>query len=61
MITQTIEITTLSDVTVNWLNSIMSFTPQVRELLRSVLTIKTNFSSDDLKIILESWIIEKCK
>ena len=61
MITQTIEITTLSDVTVNWLNSIMSFTPQVRELLRSVLTIKTNFSSDDLKIILESWILEKCK
>ena len=61
MITQTVEITTLSSVTTSWLNSIMSFTPQVRELLRSVLTIKTNFSSDDLKIILESWIIEKCR
>lgn len=60
MITQTAEITTLSTLTVDWLKTIMTFTPQVRELLRSVLSIKTNFSADDLKIIIESWIIEKC-
>ena len=60
MITQTAEITTLSGITVNWLKTVMSFTPQVKELLRSVLSIKTNFSADDMKIIIESWIIEKC-
>lgn len=60
MITQTPEITTLSDNTINWLNTIMSFTQQVKDLLKSILAVKTDFSSDDMKIILESWIIEKC-
>jgi len=60
MITQTAEITKLSSVTVDWLKTIMTFTPQVKELLRSVLSIRTNFSADDMKIIIESWIIEKC-
>lgn len=60
MVTQTAEITTLSQITIDWLKKIMVFTPQIKELLRSVLSIKTNFSSDDMKIIIESWIIEKC-
>lgn len=60
MVTQTAEITTLSQITIDWLKKIIVFTPQIKELLRSVLSIKTNFSSDDMKIIIESWIIEKC-
>lgn len=60
MITQTKEITTLSDLTINRLNQAMSFLPDVQHLLDSVFHIKSNYSTDDMKILVESWIIEVC-
>lgn len=60
MITQSAEITTLSDYTINWLSSQMNYLPDIKALLKSILSVEVNFSSDDLKIIMESWIIEKC-
>ena len=60
MITRTAEITTLSDITIPRLDRSLSFLPVVKNLLDSVLDIKSNYSTDDIKILVESWIIEKC-
>ena len=60
MITQTAEITTLSDITLVRLNNAMAFLDDIRELATSVLNIKNNYSTDDIRILIESWIIDKC-
>lgn len=60
MITQTQEITTLSDISVNRLNKALQLTPKVRNLLEEALQIKNVYSTDDLKILIESWLIQVC-
>lgn len=60
MITQTVNITSLSDITINWLNQNMSFINVIKTFLFDALNIRTNYSSEDLKIIVESWIIQEC-
>ena len=66
VITQTAEITILSDITINRLD--MALRPEsginiiasVKQLLDSVFHIKSNYSTDDMRILIESWIIEVC-
>ena len=60
MITQTPEITTLSDITIQRLNGKLDLLDEVRHLLDSVFHIKSNYSTDDMRILIESWIIEVC-
>ena len=60
LLTQSTEITTLSNITINWLAQNLQFLEQIREFLLSCIKVKTNYSSEDLKIMLESWIIQEC-
>lgn len=60
MITQNKELTTLSDITINRLQKAFDMLPQVQHLMNSILQLKSNYSTDDLKILMESWLIEQC-
>ena len=65
VITQTAEITTLSDITINKLNSALqsseiNIVDNVKQLLDSVFHIRSNYSTDDMRILIESWLIEVC-
>ena len=60
MITQTVNITSLSSITIQWLTDNMNFLNIIKTFLFDALSIKTNYSSEDLKIIVESWIIQEC-
>lgn len=60
MITQIAEITTLSDITTNKLDTKLNLLGEVQDLLDSVFLIKNNYSTDDMRILVESWIIEQC-
>lgn len=55
------DITILSDITINWLNQMGQFLDKITYLLDSILAIRTNYSSEDLKIIVESWLVRVCK
>lgn len=55
------DITILSDITINWLNQMGPFLDKITYLLDSILAIRTNYSSEDLKIIVESWLVRVCK
>lgn len=61
MLTQMPEVTTLSDITINRLDGKLNFLKAMRDLLCSVCRIKNDFSTDDMKVLVESWIIEQCK
>lgn len=61
LITGISDITILSDITINWLNQVNSYFDKICYLLDSSLEIKTNYSSEDLKIIIESWLVKVCK
>lgn len=61
LITQDANIVTLSDVTINWLKDKISFLDEIRYQLLEVLNIKNNFAAEDLKILIESWIMQICK
>lgn len=60
LITQDANITTLSENTLKWLQANSSLGSEIRELLMNALNIRTNYSSEDLKILVESWIIQEC-
>ncbi len=60
ILTQTSDIVTLSDITINWLNNNTTVLETLRGYLFTLLNIRTTYSSEDLKIIMESWIIQKC-
>lgn len=61
LITQDPNIVVLSDITINWLRDKISFTEELRYQLLEVLNIKNNFAAEDLKILIESWIMQICK
>ena len=61
LITKTPDITTLSDETINWLLPLTNYVDYFRNLLMSVMEIRTTYNSEDLRIIVESWIIRVCK
>ena len=61
LITNVPDITILSDNTLNWLNQVKQYYEKMNYLLDSLLVIRTNYSSEDLKIIIESWLVKVCK
>lgn len=61
LITMTPDITILSDETLHWLDEHQNALPFVNDMVDSILEIKTAYSSEDLKIIVESWIVKVCK
>ena len=61
LITLTPDITILSDETLQWLDEHKNALEPVNSMVDSILEIKTNYSSEDLKIIVESWIVRVCK
>ena len=60
IITSTPDIVTITDTTINWLESNRNYFNELREQLYKLLLIRNNYSTQDLKIILESWIIQRC-
>lgn len=54
------DIVSLSDTTLKWLNENDTFLPDLKVQLLSIINIKNNYSSEDLRIIIESWIIQSC-
>ena len=61
LITLTPDITILSDETIQWLDEHRNALPLINNMLESILEIKTSYNSEDLKIIIESWIVRVCK
>lgn len=60
LITKNVNIITVSDLVVNWLEVNQQYFTQMREQLMTLLNIRTTYNSEDLKILIESWIIEVC-
>lgn len=60
IITKSPDIVPLSEITLSWLNESANFLDEIRSQLMSLLSIRNNYSSEDFKIILESWIIQIC-
>ena len=60
MITKSPTIVTISDNVINSLEQGMSFLSNIRNQLQDILTVRTGYGSDDLKVLIESWIIKIC-
>lgn len=60
VVTQNSSITTLSQITINWLQSNVQFLEDIRTFLLSCIKIRYSYSVEDLKIMIESWIIQEC-
>lgn len=60
LITENANITTLSQNTISWLQQQSMFLQNIRQFLLSVIRINKSYSSEDLKIMVESWIIQEC-
>ena len=60
IITKDTGILTVSDITVKWLEQNGRFLTDIRNQLVSAYDIKTTYSSEDMKVLVESWIIELC-
>lgn len=60
-VTQVADITILSNNAIEWINGLQDNVGIVRDLLTEALYINSTFSSEDLKIYIESWIIRLCK
>lgn len=54
------DIVSLSEISLKWLDDNDSFLEDLKVQLLSALNIKNNYSSEDLRIIIESWIIQSC-
>ena len=61
LITQSANIVTISDIVINWLDNNTEYKQSIQDELLSLIDIRTTYSSIDLKILVESWIIEVCK
>lgn len=60
LITKSPNVVTISDITLKWLEQNASFLSQIRQLLIDAIHIRNDYSSEDLKILIESWIIQVC-
>lgn len=60
MMVKDADIVSLSEISLKWLNENDNFLPDLKIQLMSALNIKNNYSSEDLRIIIESWIIQSC-
>ena len=60
IITQSSVITTLSPITIQWLQQQTNFLQDIKRFLLSAINITKKYSSEDLKIMVESWVIQEC-
>ena len=60
MMVKDTDMVSLSEISLKWLNENDNFLPDLKIQLMSALNIKNNYSSEDLRIIIESWIIQSC-
>lgn len=60
LITRNADIVPLSQITIDWLESHSEFLIQIKDLLMSAIRLRNDFPSEDLKILLESWIVQEC-
>ena len=55
------DLTTLSSASITWLDQNRNQMNLIRALLESISNIKTTYNAEDLRIIVESWLIKVCK
>ena len=60
LITSVIELTTLSDIAVNWLRDRVQYKNIFSMLLLDAGQMRLNYTADDMKIIIESWLMKVC-
>lgn len=60
MMVKDADMVSLSEISLKWLNENDNFLSDLKIQLMSALNIKNNYSSEDLRIIIESWIIQSC-
>ena len=60
LITSVIELTTLSDIAVNWLRDRVQYKNIFSMLLLDAEQMRLNYTADDMKIIIESWLMKVC-
>lgn len=60
LITKNTNILTISDLVVNWLEQNKQYFTQIRDQLGTLLNIRTIYNTEDIKILIESWIIQIC-
>lgn len=60
LITSVIELTTLSDIAVNWLRERVQYRNIFNMILIDAGQMRLNYTSDDMKIIIESWLMKVC-
>lgn len=61
LMTSVADITILSNTTIEWLNTVAPQAGKFIEMLDSGLAIRNNYNSEDLKIIIESWLLKICR
>ena len=61
LMTYVADITILSNTTIEWLNTVAPHSGKFVEMLDSGLAIRNNYNSEDLKIIIESWLLKICR
>lgn len=60
LITGDANITPLSEITINWLKQNDRFLEDLRFQLMSTIKIRSDYLLEDLRIIIESWIVQEC-
>lgn len=60
LITENKDIITISDIITSWLIDNKSIVVQLKNYLYGLVEYKSSYSNDDLKVLLESWIIKEC-
>ena len=60
IITQNSNITTLTPITIQWLQQQINFLPTIKKYLFSAIGINKGYSPEDLKIMIESWVVQEC-
>lgn len=60
ILTENSQIVTLSDIVIKWLLANQSQLDNIRTHLLSCLKLNTRYSSEDLRVLVESWLIQEC-
>ena len=55
------DITSLSDLAINWLAKNDQYQNQIANLLDGIMELNGTYASEDLKILVESWIMKECR
>ena len=60
LIVRDVNIVTLSDVVIQYLLNNVNKLNTIRDYLFSLLNILNKYTSEDLKIVIESWLVKTC-